>query len=235
MPNRYGSKGYDNWKKDLETLEGMFGQKKLAEKIGVAPSTLRRWKTGKAKPKPDMAKKVNNIYRANKKKLGDEAVKRKIEKYVEDSKRRKDVRGGGFKVEAMYAWIQRKVRKFPQFTKELKHILHSPHATEYVVYPTGNDSRVQFVTPEQVIEGKFGKPPRTMKALLCGMYQPTTASAIIRAGGEDTLVHMDSHTPITAGVGKAWDLETTLSFLEAEFFSLTNSSFEPKMFLGYSL
>lgn len=45
----------------IETIEEYSSQKELAKKMGVAPRTIRKWKTGKRKPTPEHTEKLRRI------------------------------------------------------------------------------------------------------------------------------------------------------------------------------
>ncbi len=53
----------------LKNLRNIYTQKEIAEKLDVAPNTIRRWEQGEATPKKQNNHKLENLLLVNKNKL----------------------------------------------------------------------------------------------------------------------------------------------------------------------
>lgn len=237
--NKFGKFSPDQWRKNLDLLESIYGsQKKAAEKLGVNVSTYRAYKTGKRDPKVDKIQKANRLFGQNKKKLQTEEVKRRIPKRQKNVEKKRQAREGqrkkeSIKIESTRAWVDR------NFEEDFIKGTILDQMPEYVAYLKGNDDRVVFLDPSQVDEVKAnrGKPPRIKSVEIVGLY---TTDYLEEVPDDYTSsdIFIDKF-PMLAGFTEEWDIDKTLNYIESKFYEESKQvgrrKFTPQKFIGYRL
>lgn len=214
--------------KKIVELESIYGQKETARRLGVSPSTLRNYKTGKSKPQAKQLSKVNRVHGQNKKFVTEEKVER-YKKNVETKQqaRRKTLLANP-KLIATGKWVR------SQFDEAyiVANILQD--TTEYV--GTLDSRTVQFLNGDDIVSKRYGIPytkgkPTTLT--IYGLYN----SNYNPEGDTDKMDYIASRFPVM--LRKPMDLEQALEFLESKFYETTKQSgkrrLNPKQFIGFRL
>ncbi|MCU7522769.1 MAG: helix-turn-helix transcriptional regulator, partial [Ignavibacteria bacterium] len=204
----------------ITELEALYGQKETAKKLGVSPSTLRNYKTGKTAPKKDKAQKVNRVYGQNKKKITPEKVER-YKKNTETKKenRRKQIRNNP-RLQSVQSWVNK------EFTEDYikRNIL-----AEAPPFIAPIDGRGQFTDGASPL----GIPKGTKFVILYGLY----TSDYNQGEGEGKQDYLSSRFPIT--LRKQMNVGEALDYLEGKFFQTSQQSgkrrLNPTRFIGYEL
>jgi transcriptional regulator with XRE-family HTH domain len=204
----------------ITELEALYGQKETAKKLGVSPSTLRNYKTGKTAPKKEKAQKVNRVYGQNKKKITPEKVER-YKKNIETKKenRKKQLRKNP-KLQSVQSWVKK------EFDEEYirKNILSE--APPFIAPIDGRGQLTDGTAP-------LGIPKGTKYVYVYGLY-----TSDYNAGGDESKQdYVQSRIPIT--LRREMDVGEALDYLEDKFFKTSQQSgkrkLNPTRFIGYQL
>lgn len=233
MP-KFGKYTDVEFRSHLSFLEAVLGsQKKAAEKLGVSASTYRAYKNGSKNPAKSFVTKANRIYGQNKKKQNDPKVQSTIQKRQKAAEKRsaatkKRLYNTRIQSLTVMAWL--KSQDLPGWV-EANVLAKAPDFAVYV----GDDSAVQFISGEDLMEKRIGKPAGTKSVILYGLYRNSYVS---ETADEVTDMYI-KRAPLLIDLTKEWDFEKTISYLTERFFSVVEQTgkrkFNPVRLLGYQL
>jgi transcriptional regulator with XRE-family HTH domain len=201
----------------IKTLESIYSQKEVAKKLGVSVATVRNWKTGKSLPRKEAEQKINRVYGHNKKKTTLSGLKKvvKTEKKREQKKKtdlqRRYVENDPFLVSA---------KKFIRGITKDKEIINRFLSIGYEYVATFDHRRGQVISMFDYANRIFGKPPKTKKVTVTGIYSNHYA---FEDEGEAYKGYLSAgRMPTLDGYSVHWNLDKTLDYLEGKFLSTTS-------------
>ncbi len=228
----------EQFRRNLQTYEGMVGQKKAADKLGVSVSTFRAWKNGANVPK-SQAQKFNRVYGQNKKKLSDPSVQAKVERSIRTRENKSKVQLDRTKIkqQATNKWV------YETFNATFIIVKILQEAPEFVAYIRGDQSKVQFFTPTKM---QMGKPAGINSVKVYGLYLNKYVYEQLMEDGLNPEDAEDGQTdmfvslfPVQDGKPDTWDLDTMLEYMERKFMAGSKTvgrrRYEPCRFIGYEL
>jgi transcriptional regulator with XRE-family HTH domain len=221
----------DRFIKKLESLEGIYGQKEAARRLGVNVSTFRAWKTEKRSPREDKVKKTNRVFGQAKGKLSKPDIQERIERTKRTTERKRTAREKNIRENPRLQSARSWVNSLDTISGNNKMLIIGAGGTEYVA--TVGDS-AQFIRDV----GRYGKPKGTRRITMIGLY----TSQYETWGGEmsEDITTVSQDMMIVAGVKEDWDLQKFISYLEEKFYSLPDRfigrrNYTPSRFIGYKL
>lgn len=204
-------------------LESLFGQKETARRLGVSPSTLRKYKTGKAPTKS--VTKLNRIYGQNKKKI--DPVK--VDRYKKNVATKQTARRKKLLEQPKLIPTSKWVRS--EFDEEYIKANILQDTTEYVA--TLDSLSVQFMNGDDIVSGRYGIAKGTKLVTIYGLYN-SNYNPEEDAGKMD---YIASRFPIM--LRKEMNIEQALEYLEGKFFETTKQAgkrkLNPQRFIGFRL
>lgn len=203
----FGKHSPSEFRRHLNELEALLGQKNLASKLGVSPATLRRYKSKDTLP-PDFVTKTNRAYGSYSKRLAKpetQAIIQKAEakrqKLVAASKERKlkQIR----RIIDIDTWMDTTQYHLP--LKRQKQILEFArrYKLKYAAFLVEEPREAQFLTEEQFLLSPPGKPPNVKSVYLLGTvihypyYDENQAISVLR---RDVLSYFNQE----------WDLQNAM-------------------------
>lgn len=233
MP-KFGKYTDTEFRSNLSFLEAVLGsQKKAAEKLGVSTSTYRAYKSGSKKPGKSFVTKANRTYGQNKKKVNDPKIQAKIEKRQKAAEKKsaaakKQFANTRIKALTVMAWL--KTQDLPGWV-DANVLAKAPDFAAY----SGDDSTVQFITGEDLMDKRIGKPIGTKSVILYGLYR----NSYVSDNADEVTDMYIKRAPVLIDLTKSWDFEKTIDYLTKKFFSAIEIAgkrkFNPVRLLGYQL
>jgi hypothetical protein len=138
----------------------------------------------------------------------------------------------GVYVESLHSWLIR--HAFPDYVRVA---LPAMTNAEYVAYPKGHDTLVQFVTGIQVMQKAFGKQKRQKRVKTFGLYTKQYENQEEANGDESRMSLFERTVPLLTDLLHNWDIPKTYTYLEQRFhekaFARGRRTYTPHRFIGY--
>lgn len=240
--SKYGKYSPDQWRDHLQDLEAVFGsQKAAAKKLGVDVSTYRAWKTGKRTPPKSSVQKANRLYGRHRAEFEREEIKQRAEKKRKKTETLRQAREPQRKREKiktldLWEWLDRYLSDEQGYLRtELDGLLREKGRV-YAVYDKDNPTEAQFVSMDEYLMEKFGKPKGQRSFKLIGIVW------VYPYEDEGLEVSPPIVRDLLGYGGRVWSVSETLDFGRQVFSEEIERRErgkrhpnEPKRFVGYYL
>lgn len=224
----------------ITELESVFGQKETARRLGISPSTLRNYKTGKRKtPLPkNQTEKINRVYGQNKKHVTADKVQKYQSKVQKKRNVRKEFLLNNPKTISTKEWVRSEYDEHYIISNVIE------QAPPFVA--TIGKSAVQFMDAAEIFNGQYGLPAGTKSVTVYGLYATQFKSGGVWVNldnrdddeiDEDKLDFVASPTLIM--LRQEMNLSDALDYLESNFYKTGETTgrrrLSPSKFIGYQL
>jgi transcriptional regulator with XRE-family HTH domain len=214
----------------LDQLQTIYSQKELASKLGVSERSIRNYQNGTSSPDKKTRDKLNQIFRSKKDQITEEKVSKR-------KKKKENKRAGKKKADEKKARAPHLITtdKFASQFKEWGYIQEGiiSEGGEYVAVTDGN--KAQFVTGEEIMLGRYGRPKGTKYVEIIGVY-------VNQYEHDDDLSNGDfqvNRLPTLWSLTKEIELGDFLDQLEGKFMETERNQgkfkWSPVLFIGYRL